>query len=134
MSRGTGTTVKTTKRYPRVTAGPLRQKYIHRIVAAALVGRELERDEEVHHKDGDRRNFNWDNLFILGGEDHGWVSSKQAWFMRNRDEKLKAEWDKYMAEEEKKQAGEIAAARSAGEPWMYQDGQLRRGWEERYSA
>jgi hypothetical protein len=62
----TGTTCKTTKRYPRVTAGPLRNKYIHRVVAAALLGRELERSEEVHHKDEDRRNFNWDNLMVLG--------------------------------------------------------------------
>ncbi len=45
----TGTTCKTTKRYPRCTAGPLRHKYIHRIVAAALLGRELTKDEEVHH-------------------------------------------------------------------------------------
>jgi hypothetical protein len=132
--RGTGTTVKTTKRYPRVTAGPLRNKYIHRIVAAALVGRELNRDEEVHHKDGDRRNFNWDNLLILGNEDHGWVSAKQAWYMRTRDERLKQEWDEFMAEQEKQQQANIAASRSTGQPWYGQDGQLRRAWEERYSA
>lgn len=134
MRRGTGITVKTTKRYPRVTAGPLRNQYVHRIVAAALVGRELERDEEVHHKDGDRRNFNWNNLFIIGSQDHGWVSAKQAWYMRTRDERLKVEWDAYMAEQEQNQAKEIAAARSNGEPWHHVDGSLQREWEERQSA
>jgi len=35
-----GVTNKTTKGYPRVTAGPLRHQYVHRIVAAALIGRQ----------------------------------------------------------------------------------------------
>ena len=43
----TGTTCKTTKRYPRVTAGPLRHKYIHRIVAAALVAEEKRFDGQI---------------------------------------------------------------------------------------
>src|SRR5579863_790300 len=88
---GSGTTSRTTKRYPRVTAGPLRHKYVHRVVAAAMVGRDLERDEEVHHKDGDRRNFWFANLMILGSKDHGWVSAKQSWYWKQRDHRLKQE-------------------------------------------
>lgn len=130
----TGTTCKTTKRYPRVTAGPLRHRYIHRIVAAALVGRELNRDEEVHHKDGDRRNFNWNNLFIVGSSDHGWVSAKQAWFMRNKDAKEKAEWDEFMAKKQQEQAAQIAAAKVNGEPWFPVDGKLESDWNARKSG
>jgi hypothetical protein len=97
--RGAGTTTKTTKGYPRMTAGPLRNQYIHRIVAAALLGRTLTRDEEVHHVNGDRRNCWFTNLWVIGEVDHGWVSAKQHWFMKNRDERLKKEWDQFMAEE-----------------------------------
>jgi HNH endonuclease len=127
-----GCTHKTTKRYPRCTAGPLRNQYLHRIVAAAMVGRALTRDEEVNHKDQDRRNFWFTNLFILGNEDHGWVSAKQSYFMRHRDEQLKAEWDAFMAEQEQKQAAEIAWCKSKGEPWPGRpDGSLQEAWENR---
>jgi len=127
----TGTTCKTTKRYPRVTAGPLRHKYIHRVVAAAMVGRELTKDEEVNHKDQNRLNFWFSNLFILGNKDHGWVSAKQSHFMRHRDEEEKKRWDEFMAEQEAKQAVEIARARNEGVPWQgLPDGALRQAWEE----
>ena len=127
----TGTTCKTTKRYPRCTAGPLRHKYIHRIVAAALLGRELTKDEEVHHKDGDRRNFNWDNLLVLGSKDHGWVSSKQNWYMREHDFLLKQEWDDYMETEYKRFAADIAVAKTNGVPYSVEDGQMRERFEGR---
>lgn len=129
MQMKAGTTCKTTKKYPRVTAGPLRHKYIHRIVAAALIGRELTRDEEVHHKDSDRRNFNWDNLLVLGEKDHGWVSSKQNWYMKSHDIKLKREWDEYMESEEKRFDEEIAACKATGVAYNVQDGQMRERFE-----
>jgi hypothetical protein len=124
-----GTTCKTTKRYPRVTAGPLRNKYVHRIVAAALIGRELERSEEVHHKDGDRRNFNWDNLIVLGSKDHGWVSSKQAWYMREQDVLQKVDWDDFMASEYKRFDIEVQLAKSDGRPYNAEDGTMRARYE-----
>src|SRR5271157_5913073 len=127
--KGSCTTCKTTKRYPRVTAGPLRHKYIHRIVTAALIGRELTRDEEVHHKDKDRRNFNWDNLMVIGSKDHGWVSAKQNWYMKTHDIQLKKEWDEFMASEEKRFDAQVQAAKAAGEPWQQEDGKM----EERYA-
>lgn len=135
MQLGTGTTCKTTKRYPRVTAGPLRNQYVHRIVAAAMVGRDLTKDEEVNHKDQDRRNFHFSNLFILGSYDHGWVSAKQSHFMRHLDAEEKKRWDAYMKEEETAQTVEIARAKSDGKPWQGRpDGSLRKGWEERYET
>src|SRR6202521_711659 len=122
---GTGTTCKTTKGYPRCTSGPLRHKYIHRIVAAALIGRELERSEEVHHKDGDRRNFNWDNLLVLGQKDHGWVSAKQAWYMKELDIKLKTEWDIFMKAEEKRIDAEVQACKAEGRVYKVEDGTMK---------
>lgn len=124
-----GTTVKTTKRYPRVTAGPLRHQYVHRIVAAALLGRELERDEEVHHKDGDRRNFHFTNLMVLGSKDHGWVSAKQAWYMREKDIRAKKEWDDFMAEEHDRFLKHCRLAREEGIPVRMEDGQMVVRWE-----
>lgn len=110
-----GTTYKTTKGYPRVTAGPLRNQYVHRVVAAAMLGRELRKDEEVHHRDGDRRNFWFSNLLVLGSTDHGWVSAKQAHFMRTLDAIEKDAWEKYMTEI----------------PQESPDGSIREGWENR---
>ena len=127
----TGTTCKTTKHYPRCTAGPLRHKYIHRIVAAALLGRDLKKDEEVHHKDGDRRNFNWDNLLVLGSKDHGWVSSKQNWYMHEHDILLKTQWDEYMDEEYKQFDAAIAIAKANGTAYDVEDGHMRERFEGR---
>lgn len=127
-----GTTCKTTKRYPRVTAGPLRNQYVHRIVAAAMLGRPLTKDEEVHHVDGDRRNFWFTNLLVLGSKDHGWVSAKQAWYMRDHDAKEKKEWDKFMAEEAGQFQTNVALAKSFDKPWVPPpDGELQQRWEAR---
>lgn len=122
-----GTTVNK-KGYLRVTAGPLRDHYVHRIVAAALLGRDLERSEEVHHKDKDRLNPGWKNLMVLGALDHGWVSAKQAWYMREHDIKLKVEWDEFMAEEERKFDERVQEAKANGKEYRYEDGHI----EERF--
>lgn len=132
---GTGTTCKTTKGYPRVTAGRLRHQYVHRVVAAAMVGRELTKDEEVNHKDQDRTNFWFTNLFILGSADHGWVSTRQAHFMRHWDAKEKIQWDEFMSEQERLQNIEIAKARNDRTPWTGKpDGSLRQAWEEKHGS
>jgi len=127
--RGSGTTLNQ-KGYPRVTSGPLRDKYVHRIVAAALIGRELTKDEEVHHRDGDRRNFNWDNLLVLGSKDHGWVSAKQAWYMREKDLLLKVQWDEFMDTEYHRFDDEIKVSKSTGVPWYTEDGKMRERFGE----
>lgn len=127
-----GTTAKTTKGYPRVTAGPLRNQYVHRIVAAALLGRELTKDEQVHHKDGDRRNFWFTNLFVLGEMDHGWVSSKQKWFMDNRDDRLLKEWNEFMAAEAERFTASALHDKHSGTVSMSVDGKLQERWENRH--
>jgi hypothetical protein len=82
-----------------------------------MLGRELDKSEQVHHKDFDKRNFHWTNLLVCGEKDHGWVSARQAWYMAERDRKLKKEWDEFMDEQAKEQP--------------VPDGALREAWEER---
>jgi hypothetical protein len=125
-----GTTIRTTKKYPRVTAGPLRHQYVHRVVAAALIGRDLERDEEVHHRNGNKLDFHWRNLIVLGSKDHGWVSAKQAWYMRQLDIHAKQEWDEFMDAEGERFHAQVAAAKAAGEPWQEPDGKMAERWAE----
>lgn len=108
-----GHTMKTTKGYPRFSAGPLRGQYVHRVVAEALLGRKLKKDEQVHHRDGDKLNCRWDNIIIRGVSDHGWVSAKQAWFMKQQDGALKQEWDEFLAERDEQQQVAIAVVRGA---------------------
>lgn len=106
-----GHTRRKTKKYPRITAGPLRGQYIHRVVAAAMLGRALTKDEQVDHRDGNKLNFWFDNLIIRGEPEHGWVSAKQAWFMKRKDDELKKEWNEFMAEKDAEQQDEIRESR-----------------------
>jgi hypothetical protein len=130
---GNGMTCKTTKGYPRVTAGPLRHQYVHRIVAAAIIGRDLKKDEQVDHRDRNRLNFHFSNLIVRGEKDHGWVSAKQAYFMDHIKEVAdKKEWDEFMAEEDAKRVKEIAVAKAKGEPWQCEDGKLEDAWDVRH--
>jgi len=132
---GAGTTHKTTKGYLRVTAGPCRNEYVHRIVAEAMLGRELKKDEEVHHRDGDKLNCRFLNLLILGTYDHGWVSAKQNYYMTHiLEPREKREWDEFMNEYAAKQALAIAVAKGNKRPIVIEDGVLQVAWEARESV
>jgi len=48
--------------YLRITAGPLRGQYVHRLVLEAKLGRKLTNDEEAHHINGDRLDCRPENL------------------------------------------------------------------------
>ena len=50
--------------------GPKRSQYIHRIVMAEKLGRVLLTNEHVHHKNGDRGNWNLKNLELLTATVH----------------------------------------------------------------
>jgi hypothetical protein len=55
----TGTNGKPRKkptRYLRVQAGPQRGKYVHDLIMEAVLGRGLEKDETVEHRDGNGLN------------------------------------------------------------------------------
>jgi hypothetical protein len=83
------------KGYPRIGAGPLRGERLHRIIAAAKLGRALKKEEDVHHLDGNKLNFSPENLEVLGHREHGCVSAKQHWYVKANDIKLKDEFDQY---------------------------------------
>jgi len=71
---------------------------------------------------------------VLGAVDHGWVSAKQAWYMRELDVKLKQEWDEFMVAEEKRFDGQIQGAKKNGKPWEAEDGKIEERWENRKGA
>lgn len=83
------------KGYPRYSAGPNRGKYVHRVKMALHLRRELTKDEDVHHQDGDKKNWRISNLEVQGHDFHGWFSAAQHWLMQQRDIKAKKEWDAY---------------------------------------
>ena len=88
------------KGYLTITAGPLRGKRLHTLIAEAMLGRELKPDEDVHHRDGNKLNCHWKNLQVLGKQEHGAVSARQAWYFRSNEIKAKAAWDRYFDQEE----------------------------------
>lgn len=63
--------IHTNVNYPRIHAGPLRGKYVHRVIAEALLRRRLRPEETVDHKDQNMLNFDPTNLQILSWKDHG---------------------------------------------------------------
>ena len=64
-SRNTSVGVDISKNYPRVTIGEHKGKFVHRLVMENKIGRELMRDECVHHIDGDVTNNSIDNLALV---------------------------------------------------------------------
>lgn len=87
------------KGYPRISSGPLRGVRLHRVVAAAMLGRPLKKDEDVHHKDGDKLNFSPDNLEVKGHREHGCISARQHHYVKQHDIKLRNEWDEFFEQE-----------------------------------
>lgn len=78
--------------YLKITAGPLRNKLVHVLVAEGMIGRKLKKDEHVHHKDGDVRNPAPDNLIVLGEAVHNAVSNRQYWYLKQKYSREEAAW------------------------------------------
>ncbi len=78
--------------YPRMSCGPQVNKFVHILVAEAMLRRKLRKDEHVHHKDGDTKNPAWENLLILGEAVHNAVSNRQYWYLKQKYSKERAAW------------------------------------------
>ena len=83
------------KGYPRLSAGPCRNKYVHILIAEGMLGRALKKDEHVHHIDGNTKNPRWTNLLVLGESVHNAVSSKQYWYLKQKYSRERAAWWAY---------------------------------------
>lgn len=79
----------TTKPYLRITAGPQRGQYVHRLVAQAKLGRPLLPDEDVHHIDGDTLNNDPENITGLKRDAHGCVTRLMH---RERKRQCRNQW------------------------------------------
>lgn len=53
-------------------------KYIHRMVMEAYLGRELKAEEHIHHIDGDPSNNDIKNLAMLSNSEHRKLENKTA--------------------------------------------------------
>lgn len=82
----------TKKGYPRYHAGPYRNQYVHRVQMMLVLGRELKQDEDVHHKNGDKKDFSGKNLTVLGHQEHGFVSAKQHFYVSVVVEERERKW------------------------------------------
>lgn len=97
----------TAKGYWRYSGGEHRGKYVHRVLVEKQLGRRIRKDEVVHHRDGNRLNFedHWDgkwNLEVMGEREHNAVSGKQYWFLKEFVWPLeKQQWDDYPRKREK---------------------------------
>lgn len=67
-----------TQRYLRISSGPQRDKYVHQLVAEAVLRRALLAHEEVDHDDGDTLNNHWENLVVRTKPEHGRKTRRQA--------------------------------------------------------
>ena len=97
--KATTATTVTKKGYVRITAGPQRGMYLHRLLAAFKKGRPLKKDEDAHHVNGNKLDFGFDNLSVLGHREHACVSAKQHYHLAQLDVKLKSEWDEFHEQE-----------------------------------
>lgn len=72
--------------YLQITAGPLRGKYVHRLVLEAKLGRPFRPDEEAHHINTDRLDCRPENLeprMIDGDNGHRRYLNGRPWSARH---------------------------------------------------
>lgn len=100
------------KNYLTISAGPLRGKRVHVLVAETMLGRKLRIDETIHHRNLCKLDPSPANLKVLGRADHGAVSNRQRWFLKQKfalEEREWADWLRWIEE-----GGERPGSGSAG--------------------
>jgi hypothetical protein len=70
--------------YLRIKAGRLRGVYVHNLVMAAKLGRDLDEDEEVHHINGDRADPRPGNLEVKKLDQHRAFLNGRPWPARRK--------------------------------------------------
>lgn len=68
------------RRFPTVKPTTYRKffgRHEHRVVAEAMTGRRLHRDEHVHHKDENKQNNTLENLQVLPAREHAALHANQ---------------------------------------------------------
>jgi hypothetical protein len=98
MARFSGGVSVDAKGYLVIKAGPHRDKRVHIMIAEAMLGRELRRDEDVNHEDGDKLNCHHSNLKVIGKDVHGAISNRQKWFLQNREAHERKQWEQWINE------------------------------------
>lgn|SRR5271165_7328303 len=96
MAKFAGGITTDTKGYLRISAGPLRGKRVHILVAEAKLGRKLHKWEQVHHRNLCKLDCSPGNLLVLDNSTHGCVSNRQAWFLKNRDRRELVQWQEWI--------------------------------------
>lgn len=104
-----------TLQYLRISAGPQRDRYVHQLVAEAMLGRPLAPDEEVDHKDTDTLNNDWRNLEVKTGSVHAKTTRTRATQRRiaARVADVQTCYQEDLADRRMDEAG----ARESGEEW-----------------
>lgn len=89
------------KGYWSYSAGEHRGRRVHTVLMEKHLGRKLKRNEQVHHRDGNKLNFeeHWDgtwNLELIDVHQHAAYSAKQLWFLKMFIwPREKQRWDEY---------------------------------------
>lgn len=84
--------------YWQFTCGKFRGRRVHRVVAEQMLGRPLSRTEDIHHKDGNKWNNHPTNLEVIDHTAHGYVSARQAWWLKHKDQLELQMWTNYFEE------------------------------------
>lgn len=64
-------------RYLRISRGPQRGKYVHQLIAEAMLGRALFSFEQVDHIDGNTLNNDPSNLKVVHASEHARVGNRR---------------------------------------------------------
>jgi hypothetical protein len=79
--------------YLVISAGPHRGKPVHKIVAEAMLGRELLPSEDVHHKDENKLNPDWRNLDILPHGEHTAEGNRLRRLLKRKDKEARKHYE-----------------------------------------
>lgn len=73
--------------YIEMTTGVNKGRLEHIVIMEGVMGRKLNKNECVHHKDGNRSNNAIDNLRVMTRSDHAKLHGKENNFHKSRDQR-----------------------------------------------